>query len=97
MSGEHDQADRGADQDLPEDVAQEMAQRGLAEGIQIPIGLIILYFGVILLLIGIFSAPQAAGTNEINMDLWWGLLMIVFGTAFAGYGWMKSRRASRNP
>jgi hypothetical protein len=90
------QEERLAAQYLPSGVAEEAAERGLAEGIQIPIGAIILFFGLIILLTGVFSAPQTPGTNGVNMDLWWGLVMVVLGALFVGYGWLKSTRAGQD-
>jgi hypothetical protein len=51
---------------------------------------------LIILLTGVFSAPQTPGTNGVNMDLWWGLVMVVLGALFVGYGWLKSTRAGQD-
>jgi hypothetical protein len=46
--------------------------------LRLPIGLIFSVFGVILTLDGLFAHRLVL---DINVNLWWGLVMVVFGAA----------------
>ena len=49
--------------------------------IRIPIGLMFTIFGIILLVFGLLSSPEdyVAHSGKININLYWGGLMLVFG------------------
>lgn len=57
-----------------------------------PIGLMFSLFGLILIATGLLSPPQ---TNEvslgINMNLWWGIVELVFGAAMLGFSFKKAK------
>jgi hypothetical protein len=45
-----------------------------------PIGLLFITFGVLLVLYGLFSGTAAyARSLGIDVNLWWGLIMLIFG------------------
>ena len=52
--------------------------------IRLPIGLLFTLFGVILSLYGLFSGKEIYDAHSlgININLWWGLLMLIFGLVF---------------
>jgi hypothetical protein len=48
--------------------------------IRYPIGLLFSLIGAMLLAEGVFGgAAPAAAADGLNVDLWWGLVMLVFG------------------
>jgi hypothetical protein len=51
--------------------------------LRLPVGLMFTVFGAILILVGlgVFGTVDLAKTLSINMNLWWGLVMLVFGLA----------------
>ena len=63
-------------------------QLSIAQIIGATIGLI----GLIILLSGVLGHPDFHRSDGINVDLWWGLVMIVFGIIMAGGGYLSSRR-----
>jgi hypothetical protein len=67
--------------------------------IRLPIGLLFTLLGGLLLLYGLathFSRPAMYQRSlEINVNLWWGLAMLVFGGAMAWFG--RRVRAGRSP
>jgi hypothetical protein len=52
--------------------------------IRLPIGLLFSIFGLILTIYGLFSDKQIYDAHSlgVNINLWWGLLMFVFGLVF---------------
>jgi hypothetical protein len=60
-----------------------MSQPSLLD-IRTPIGLMFLVLGVILVTDGAVSDPSAYARSGVNINLWWGLVLLVFGgTMFA--------------
>jgi hypothetical protein len=48
--------------------------------IRLPIGIIFTTYGVILILYGLVADPAIfVSSMSVNIDLWWGLAMLVFG------------------
>lgn len=64
--------------------------------IALTIGATIGLIGLVILLYGLFGHPDLSRSNGINIDLWWGLLMVVFGIVMAliGYISMMRKRAA---
>ena len=62
------------------------------------IAAIILIYGVTMVLAGIFSSGQQVNANiGFNVNLWWGLLMVVAGCVILGLTFASPRRrAARN-
>lgn len=50
--------------------------------LRLPLGLIFSLFGLILIGTGLWGGPElAAKSLGINMNLWWGLVQLLFGIA----------------
>jgi drug/metabolite transporter (DMT)-like permease len=79
-----------ADQSNVRDMKQSDGshQLSIAQIIGATIGLI----GLIILLYGLLGHPDFSRSDGINIDLWWGLLMVVFGILMLGGGYLSSRR-----
>jgi multisubunit Na+/H+ antiporter MnhG subunit len=55
--------------------------------IRIPIGILFVTLGVLLAAFGVISDKAIyARSLEINVNFWWGLAMLVFGTLMAFFG-----------
>jgi hypothetical protein len=54
--------------------------------IRYPIGYLFLVVGAILAAYGLFSGPEiyAAHSLGMNINLWWGAVMVVFGAVMVG-------------
>lgn len=62
--------------------------------IRLPLGLMFLILGLLLTLYGLVTAGQAElyqRSLQININLWWGLTMTVFGAVFLFFGWRRGR------
>lgn len=62
--------------------------------IRLPLGLMFLILGLLLTLYGLVTAGQAElyqRSLQININLWWGLTMMVFGAVFLFFGWRRGR------
>jgi len=61
--------------------------------LRIPLGLMFTVFGLMLVGVGMFGGPDlAAKSLGINMNLWWGLVMAIFGLWMLLLAWRGSRR-----
>jgi len=60
--------------------------------IALTIGATIAALGLILLLYGLFGQADYSRSDGININLWWGLVMLVFGTGMAVVGYISWRR-----
>jgi hypothetical protein len=56
-----------------------------------PVGILFLLFGVIVTAMGIFGTHNTAPLTDVNVNLYVGLFMLVFG---GGMLWMGMRSAS---
>jgi len=64
--------------------------------IRLPIGALFLLLGVILLIYGVVTKSDAAlyvRSESIDINLWWGLIMVLFGGIMFYFG----QRAHRRP
>jgi hypothetical protein len=59
--------------------------------LRLPIGLLFVVFGAILALDGLIAHRLVL---DINVNLWWGLVMIVFGAAML---WLAARAKRATP
>jgi uncharacterized membrane protein HdeD (DUF308 family) len=59
-----------------------------------PIGIIFSIYGVILLIYGVVADPSIFSEKSlgVNIDLWWGLAMLVFGVFMGAKAFRASRR-----
>jgi hypothetical protein len=62
-----------------------MAQSTLLD-IRTPIGLMFLVLGAILTAYGAVSDPSAYARAGLNINLWWGLVLLVFGATMFALG-----------
>jgi hypothetical protein len=63
--------------------------------LRLPIGLMFTIFGVMLTLYGLASDPAIyARSLGININLWWGLVLLVFGLVMLGFALRGQRRAT---
>ena len=61
--------------------------------IRLPIGIIFSTYGVILIVYGLVADPAIfVSSMAVNIDLWWGLAMLVFGLLMGLLAFRASRR-----
>lgn len=66
--------------------------------IALTIGATIGLIGLILLLYGLFGTADYSRSDHININLWWGLVMVIFGILMATGGFLSARRErARHP
>lgn len=66
--------------------------------LRLPIGLMFTIFGVILTVYG-FVSDRAMYDRSLGIDvnLWWGLVLLVFGLVMLTFALRGGKRASRGP
>ncbi len=64
--------------------------------IALTIGATIGLIGLILFLYGLFGAADYSRSDNINIDLWWGLAMFIFGIIMGTGGFIAARRQARH-
>lgn len=47
--------------------------------IRLPIGLMFSVLGILLVGVGLFTGGQSTQSQQTSVNLWWGLVMLVFG------------------
>lgn len=47
--------------------------------IRLPIGLMFSVLGILLLIVGLFAGGQSTQSQQTSVNLWWGIVMLVFG------------------
>ena len=62
--------------------------------IALTIGATIALMGLVLFLYGLFGPADYSRSDGININLWWGLLMLVFGLLMAIGGYISVRRSA---
>jgi len=63
--------------------------------LRLPIGLMFAIFGVMLTVYGLVSNDAMYATSlGINVNLWWGLVLLVFGLVMLGFA-IKAQRRSK--
>jgi len=63
--------------------------------VRLPIGLLFTVIGAVLTVFGVASDPMIyARSLGHNLNLWWGLALLVFGLLFTFFGW-RAHAASR--
>ena len=60
--------------------------------IALVIGATIGLIGLVILLYGLFGNPDISRSDGINIDLWWGLTMLVFGLLMSAGNYLITRR-----
>ena len=63
--------------------------------LRVPIGLFFGLVGVLLAGYGLVSDPSIYRASlGINVNLWWGLVLVLFGGGMLGTAWLAARRRS---
>ena len=58
-----------------------------------PIGVIFTIYGVMLILLGAITSPEVFRASlGVNIDVWWGTAMLVFGLFMGGLAYRASRQ-----
>ena len=61
--------------------------------LRIPVGLMFTVFGLILVGVGLFGGAALTEVSlGINMNLWWGIIQLVFGVLMLGYGMIANTK-----
>jgi len=65
--------------------------------IRLPIGIIFTIYGAILIVYGLIADASVFQEKSlgVNIDLWWGLAMLVFGAFMGALAFRASRRGER--
>ena len=62
--------------------------------LRLPIGLMFSLFGAILVVYGLVSNPAIyARSLGINVNLWWGFVLLLFGLVMLGLAWRGAPRS----
>jgi len=63
--------------------------------LRVPIGMMFGLVGAMLAVYGLFSDPAIYRASlGINVNLWWGLVLVLFGGVMLGSAWLSARRRS---
>jgi hypothetical protein len=63
--------------------------------LRVPIGMLFGLLGALLAIYGLVSDPAIYQVSlGINVNLWWGLVLVVFGGAMLGSAWLTARKRS---
>ena len=77
----------------------DRVSEGGGTGASIAIGFyiagVVMIFGTILVLYGLLGSPQNEKSLGININLWWGLITVVFGCVILGMSLASPRRRGR--
>ncbi len=66
--------------------------------VRLPIGLMFALLGAILVVYGLASNPAIyARSLGINVNLWWGLVLLVFGALMLGFALRSGRPGAAGP
>jgi hypothetical protein len=61
--------------------------------LRVPIGLLFAALGALLAVYGLVSDPAIYQASPgINVNLWWGVVLVLFGGAMLGSAWLSARR-----
>jgi len=61
--------------------------------VRLPIGLMFSIFGLMLVLFGVVADPAIYQRSlGVNLNLWWGLVLFLFGAAMLWMAWRGRRR-----
>ena len=64
--------------------------------LRFPLGLLFIVFGVLLTIFGLLTDRATYERSLfINVNLWWGLVMLLFGCLMFLFAWRKSQKARR--
>jgi drug/metabolite transporter (DMT)-like permease len=79
---------------MSQDDTQGMSEKGQAHrmSIALTIGATIGVIGLVLLLYGLFGQVDYSRSAGVNINLWWGALMLVFGAIMSAGGYISGKR-----
>ncbi len=84
-------------QSVVQDQKDTQGMKGSGEShkmsIALTIGATIGLIGLVIMLYGLFGSADFSRSDGINIDFWWGLLMLVFGIVMSTGGYIAARRA----
>ncbi len=64
--------------------------------LRVPIGLLFGLLGALLAIYGLVSDPAIYRVSlGINVNLWWGLVLALFGCGMLGSAWLAARKRQR--
>jgi hypothetical protein len=64
--------------------------------LRFPLGLLFIVFGVLLTVFGLLTDRATYERSLfINVNLWWGLVMLLFGCLMFLFAWRKSQKTPR--
>jgi uncharacterized membrane protein HdeD (DUF308 family) len=58
--------------------------------LRLPIGIMFSLFGVMLAIFGLASSRNST-VLDININLWWGLVLLVFGVLMLVFAWRRRK------
>ena len=61
-----------------------------------PIGLMFALIGALLLIMGL-AAPSMSKSLDVNINLWWGLGLLVFGAVMTFYAYKADKKNKDQP
>ncbi len=62
--------------------------------VRLPIGLMFTIFGIMLVLFGLVADPAIYQRSlGVNLNLWWGLVLLAFGASMLWLAWQGRRGA----
>jgi hypothetical protein len=66
--------------------------------LRFPIGILFSFYGLLLVIFGVASDPSNYDRSlHININLWWGLVLLVFGLAMFGLAWCGRNKSGPPP
>jgi hypothetical protein len=65
--------------------------------LRIPVGLMFTVFGLILTATGLFGNIDLTNSLGINMNLWWGLVQLVFGLLMLLFAYRGAKTPDAKP
>lgn len=65
--------------------------------LRIPVGLMFAIFGVILTVTGLLASPESYRQSlGLNVNLWWGLFLLVFGILMGGSAFLGRNSSKKS-
>lgn len=65
--------------------------------IRLPLGFLFLALGLLLMIFGLASNPQLYERSlGVNINLWWGIVMLLFGLALLALGYRGHRHPAHS-
>jgi uncharacterized membrane protein HdeD (DUF308 family) len=66
--------------------------------LRLPIGIFFILVGIIMIVYAVISPAYVPHIKEhINIDLYWGILLLIFGIPMTFFGWAAERKAKNAP